>query len=268
MLMFLLFVAVSAAAAVVYVRLAGAVFWKGVLVFVGVFLLMHLLYLLVLYLSSLTVDKAKPLQKQNAVCRAGCANFIGLLCVYCGVRAHISGEEKLPADSRFLLVCNHRSMFDPLVIMDRLRKYNISFISKPSNMELPVIGRVAYAAGFLAIDRENNRNALKTILQAADYLKRGMCSMAVYPEGTRSRTGELLPFHPGCFKVAHWADVPLVISAVRGTENVKKGLFLRGTDVYLDILEVLSPEKVKAMSTSELSEYSRSLIAGHLGLSA
>lgn len=260
MLIILLFLAAALLAAYVFVRLSGAALWQGALFFLLVFLLLHVAYLLVLYLASLTVSRGKPLDKQNTICRWGCAGVIGLLCAYCGVRPHITGEDKLPTDRRFLLVCNHRSMFDPLVIMDRLRKYNISFISKPSNLRIPLVGRIAYAAGFLPIDRENNREALKTILQAADYLKRGVCSMAVYPEGTRSRSGEMLPFHPGCFKVAQRAGVPLVVSAVRGTEHVKKHILFRGTDVYLDILDVLPPERVQTMSTNELADYSRALM--------
>ncbi len=240
--------------------LAGPVFLKVLLLLAAGFLLFHVLFLLVLYLAALKVKPSVPLEKQEPLCRWGCGAIIGLLCAYCGIRPHINGREKLPTDSRFLLVCNHRSMFDPLVIMDRLRSYNISFISKPSNLKLPVIGRIAYGAGFLPIDRENNREALKTIIQAAGYLKNGLCSMAVYPEGTRSRTEELLPFHPGCFKVAQRAGVPLVISAVRGTEKVKKRLLFGQTHVYLDIIEVLPADKVKAMSTKELSDYSRELM--------
>lgn len=260
MLIIVLFALAALLCAGLYVYFCAGQIWQGILIFVGVFILLHLLYLVVLYLASLSFDRSKPLEKQNVICRGGCAGVIGMLCAYCGVRAHILNEDRLPKDRHFLLVCNHRSMFDPLLIMDRLRDYNISFISKPSNLQIPLIGRIAYGAGFLPIDRENNRAALKTILQAADYLKRGVCSMAVYPEGTRSRDGQLLPFHPGCFKVAQRAGAPLVISSVRGTENVKKGLFLKGTDVYLDIIEVLPPEKVKAMSTIELADYSRKLI--------
>lgn len=255
-----LFILGSLLLAFLALHLTGLSLWWLLPAFLAVFLLAHVVYLLVLYAASFSFDRSKPLEKQNRICRGGCAGVIGLLCSYCGVRTHIIGEEKLPREGRFLLVCNHRSMFDPLVIMDRLRAYNISFISKPSNLEIPVIGRIAYGAGFLPIDRENNRNALKTILQAADYLKRGVCSMAVYPEGTRSKNGELLPFHPGCFKVAQRAGVPLVIAAVRGTEKVKKGIILRGTDVYLDILEVVPAEQVKSMSTNELSDHSRELI--------
>ena len=99
---------------------------------------------------------------------------------------HLRGLEKLPKEGRFLFVCNHRSLFDPLMVMGYLADWNIAFISKPSNMRIPLAGDLAYAAGFLAIDRENDRAALKTILTAADYMKRDLCSIGIYPEGTRT----------------------------------------------------------------------------------
>ena len=81
--------------------------------------------------------------------------------------------------------------------------------------------------------------------------------MGIYPEGTRSKTGELLPFHAGSFKVAQKAGVPLVIACSRGTEHVMRNWLRRPTKVELSILEVLPPERVKAMSTQELAAYSR-----------
>ena len=134
---------------------------------------------------------------------------------------------------------------------------NIAFVSKPSNLPDPHGGDIAYTAGFLAIDRENDREALKTILQAADYLKRGICSMGIFPEGTRTRTGKLGDFHAGSFKIAQRAGVPLVIACVRDTEKASRRLFLRPTKVYLDILEVLPAEQVKAMSTRDLAAIAR-----------
>ena len=88
-------------------------------------------------------------------------------------------------------------------------------------------------------------------------MKRDLCSVGIYPEGTRSKTSELLPFHAGSFKTAQRANVPLAVACVRGTEKIKKRLFLRPTDVYLDILEVIPAAQVKAMSTVELSDYAR-----------
>ena len=148
--------------------------------------------------------------------------------------------------------------------MTELRDYDIAFISKPSNMKYPLSGHLAYASGCLAIDRENDRNALKTILTAADYMKCGICSVGVYPEGTRSKTEELLPFHAGCFKAAQKAKVPIVVAAVRGTEKAKHFRLFSTTGVYLDILEVLPAETVCSMRTDALSEHIRAMIQADL----
>ena len=147
-----------------------------------------------------------------------------------------------------------------MVAMDKLRDSNISFISKPENMAIPVVGKVLYGAGFLAIDRENDRNALKTILTAADYLKRDLCSIGIYPEGTRSKTGELLPFHAGSFKIAQRAKVPVVVACVRGSEKSQVVNPFRPNKVRLEILDVIPAETVSASRTDALAEQARELI--------
>ena len=237
--------------------------WRWALalpVFVLAFLLMHLLYALFWWLLSLPVDRSKPIEKQNLRSRAGCRGFGRFMCLYAGIRPRFKGLDKLPEDRTFLYISNHRSLFDPILVMGYLDKYNITFISKPSNMAIPLAGDVAYNAGYLAIDRENDRAALKTILTAADYMKRGVCSIGIYPEGTRSRNGQLLPFHHGSFKAAQRAGVPVAVVCTRGTERVMKRLFLRPTVVELEVLELIPAERVKAMSTAALAEYCRAKI--------
>lgn len=263
-MLILAFLLVAVGAAVIYVRCCGFVVWKTALLFAGCFLALNLFYLVVAWVASWFISPSKPLARQSGLCRGACVYASYIVTGYCWVRIHIRGAEKLPEAGRFLLVSNHRSMFDPIVLTRALHHLNVSFVSKPSNLQMPVLGRIGYGAGCLAIDRENDRKALTTILTAADYLKRDLCSMAIYPEGTRSKTGQLLPFHPGSFKIAQKANAPLIISSVSGTEKVGKNVLRRPTDVYLDILEVIPAEKVKAMSTRELAEYSSRLIAENL----
>lgn len=258
--MILLFLLLSLAAVIIYVHFAGFVMWKTLLLFAGCFIALNVLFLLFWAVVAIFVSTAKPITKQSGICRLGCISVSSVMCGYAWVRTHIHGMDKLPTGERFLFVCNHRSIFDPLVVMSKLRDYNISFISKPSNMRIPIVGRVSYGAGFLPIDRENNRNALKTILTAADYLEKDICSVGIYPEGTRSKTPSLLPFHPGSFKIAQKAGVPLVIASISGSEKIKRNLFLRPTNVDLNILEVVPADKVKETSTNELADYSRGLI--------
>ena len=263
-MLILAFLAAAVIAAVIYVKAAGTVMWKGVLVFAAIFVALNLVYLLFAVIISLFVNNTKPLVKQNHLCRSACVGLTGLILGYSHVRTHITGLDKLPSAERFLFISNHLSGYDPLIVLNRLKNYNIAFVSKPSNMALPFVGRIAYGAGCLPIDRENDRNALKSILQAADYIKRGVCSIGIYPEGTRSREGVLLPFHAGSFKIAQKANAPLAVACIRGSESVKDNAPCRATDVYLDILELIPAERVKEMSTRELADYSHELIERHL----
>lgn len=263
-MLLLIFFLLSLAAACLCTWLAGFALWQGALLLVGCFLALNLLYVLFWVLVAQTVNIRKPLEKQRKLCRIGCASISGWLCSLFRVRIAFTGGERIPEEGRFVLVSNHRSGFDPLVKTYTLRRWNVSFISKPQNMNLPCIGKLAYGAGFLPIDRENDRKALKTILQAADYLKRGLCSIAIYPEGTRSKTEEMLPFHAGSFKVAQKAGVPLVIASICGTEHVLRNFPWKRTPVKLSILETLPAEQVKSMGTHELADYSRERIEAFL----
>ena len=88
--------------------------------------------------------------------------------------------------------------------------------------------------------------------------------MFIYPEGTRSKGCELLPFHGGSFKLAQKAGVGIAVAATDGTEKVKGNLVFRKTKVTFDVLEFIPAEKVKEAKTAELAEYSRELIAQRL----
>lgn len=236
----------------------------ALLISAGVFLLLHVLYFILIWLAACTVDLDKPLKKQNAFCRYGTGFFSGIINFFAGIRPVINGMDKLPTERRFLYVSNHRSIFDPLIVMDRLRAYNISFISKPENMKLPFVGRIAYADGFLPIDRENDRNAMRTILTAADYLKRDICSIGVYPEGTRSKSEQMLPFHAGSLKIAQKAKAPIVVASVHGTEKLRSFRLFSGVGITLNILEVIPAETVCALRTTELTEHIRAVIQADL----
>ena len=228
------------------------------------FLLLHVLYVLFFGLVSCSISMDKPLEKQNPLCRFACYATASLLCFYGGVRPVVTGLEKLPKDGRFLFVSNHCSIFDPMIVMDRLRDCNISFISKPENMAIPIAGKTLYGAGFLAIDRENDRNALKTILTAADYLKRDLCSIGIYPEGTRSKTGQLLPFHAGSFKIAQRAKVPVVVACMRGSEKAQVVNPISSNRIWLDILDVIPAETVASHRTDTLAQQVRDMIQNRL----
>ena len=206
-----------------------------------------------LLISSLFVNPKRDYQKNSKYFRWLLHTATTAALKLLGVRIHVSGMEKVPQNTRFLLVSNHRSNFDPIVTWHVLRKYDLAFVSKPENFKIPMFGRIIRKCCFLPIDRVDSRNAIVTINKAADLIKADTVSMGIYPEGTRSREENMLPFHNGVFKIAKKADVPVVVITVTGTDNIHKRLF-RGTDVRLNVVDVIPAKKVAVMKTAELGE--------------
>lgn len=213
--------------------------------------------LLLLVLSvgvlALFVDRSKPQPAPSRLYGAFAVHVMGVLKTLFRIRVHVRGLERLP-EGRWLLVGNHRSAFDPIVTGWVLRKRGLVFISKTENMNIPAVGEVLHKAGFLSIDRENDRAALRTILAAAELLKSDRACVGVYPEGTRNRGEGLLPFRNGVFKIAQKADVPVVCAAIRGTEQVLKRFPWRSTDVTLDFCGVMDAGTVRQSKTQEIGE--------------
>lgn len=235
-------------------------YWVPVVLLFVFFLIALILFLLVAYLSTLHINVNEVKERPNPFGVFICEEFAAFLLYISGIRVVLTGLEKVPADRRFLLVSNHRSNLDPIVIMDKMRSYNIAFISKISNLKIPAIGKLIHEWCFMSIDRENARNAIKTIQQASNYIKNDIVSIGIYPEGTRSKSQQMGEFHAGSFKIAQKAGCPLVISVIRGTETVKYH-FWSVSKVYVDILEVIEVDQVKSMKSVELADYSKKVMA-------
>lgn len=262
MLFICAFIVIALAAALIFFLRTGML-WQSLAVALAVYVGIHALIIAFYAIVGLFIDPSKPITKQNNLCRVGAWAVGQIACFYAGARVSLHGKEKLPESGRFVMVSNHRSGIDPLAAMGSMGKYNVSFITKPSNLKLPVLGRAAYGAGFLPIDRENDRNALRTILQAANYIKQDICSMAIYPEGTRNRGKGLLPFHAGSFKLPQRAGVPLVIMATTGTSRGARH-WLLGRNVELTVLETLNADRVSAMTANQLRDYAVEVIGSFL----
>jgi len=171
------------------------------------------------------------------------------------IRVHLSGKEQLPEDKRFLLVSNHRSNYDPIVSWYALKDSHLAFVSKEGNFRIPIFGRIIRRCCFMSIDRENPKKAMKTINHAARLLERGEVSVGVYPEGTRSKSGELLPFHNGVLKIAQKSHAPVVVMSVSGTDRIARNIAsLRASDVYLDIIDVIPEECVAEQRSNVLGD--------------
>ena len=236
-----------------------------VLYILGGILAVVLLYILFLVVCSLFVNPKKEYDKHSKFYRALLNGATAIAIKIMRIRLHISGIEKVPADTnKLLFVSNHRSNFDPILTWHILKRWQPAFVSKASNFKIPVFGRFIRKCCFMAIDRENPRNAIKTINKAAELLKKGEVSIGIYPEGTRSKTCELLPFHNGVFKIAQKADADIVVLTVSGTEKIHRNYPFHHTDVCINILNVLSAEKVKTTKTEPLGAEIRDIMESNL----
>lgn len=176
------------------------------------------------------------------------------------IRLHVTGREKLPRDKRILYVGNHVSNYDPIVTWHAFPEAKLSFISKASNFKLPWFGRFIRRCCFMDIDRENPRNAIVTINRAAELLKRQEVSIGVYPEGTRSKSAELLPFHNGVFKIAQKANVDIAVVSLTGTEKIHCNYPFRRTDVFVDVLDVIPAEQIRGVKTEMIGSRVEALL--------
>ena len=226
------------------------------------------LYALGFVLLSLFVDKSKPQAKPNRFYLAVFVETIALYFRLARIEIRVRGKEKVPANGNFLLVSNHLSDHDFMSMLVTLRGRSIPFVSKPENFDKPIIGRMLHKSGFLAINRQEARQALLTIREVANRLKSMPISYGVFPEGTRNRESntELLPFHEGVFLMAKKAGVPIVVVRVTGTDRVKKRAPWRKTRVYVDFVDVIGAETVKSERSHELSELARERMEAAEGL--
>ena len=116
------------------------------------------------------------------------------------------------------------------------------------------------------INRSNDREALKTILQCIRMIKNDEASIAVFPEGYIRNDDLMHPFRSGVFKIAQKANVPIVVCTLHGTHKVLKNLTrLKGTEVRFHLVKVLYPEEFEGKTATEIGNMAYELMAQDLG---
>ncbi|OGU16221.1 MAG: acyl-phosphate glycerol 3-phosphate acyltransferase [Geobacteraceae bacterium GWC2_53_11] len=133
------------------------------------------------------------------------------------VRVSISGAEHLP-DGPVIFMSNHQSNFDILSLLAAL-PCQIHWIAKKELFEIPVFGPSMRRGGYIPLDRGDGRKALQSMDEAAATIHRGK-SVVLFPEGTRTPDGNLLPFKRGGFILARKADVPVIPVTINGSGKI------------------------------------------------
>ncbi len=140
-----------------------------------------------------------------------------------GVRVKIIGRERLDPKQCYLFMSNHVSNLDPPILVPNLPGRTTVLVKKEL-FKVPVLGRAMRMASLVPVDRSNREAALASLKLAAEVLRRENIHMAIYPEGTRSPDGRLLPFKKGPFYLALETGFPIVPVTIFGTrEMMPKG---------------------------------------------
>jgi 1-acyl-sn-glycerol-3-phosphate acyltransferase len=135
-------------------------------------------------------------------------------CALAGIKYRVGGPQPVPLDRAAVYCANHQSNIDPPVLFHVLHP-QMHILYKAEINQIPVLARAFRFGGFIPIDRRNKEAALRSIDAGAASIRAGN-SFLIFPEGTRSRTDELLTFKKGGFIMAMKAGAPIVPVAIRG----------------------------------------------------
>jgi len=157
-------------------------------------------------------------------------------------RIHISGVENVNPNQVYVVVSNHQSLADIPVISHL--KLDTKWLAKAELFRLPLLGWMLRMAGDVPVERSDRRQGAQAMLLCARYLRQ-RCSVVLFPEGTRSPDGEVLPFREGPFRLAIREQVPVLPLVVEGSRAAlprNSWIFGGALDIHLRILEAVSVE--------------------------
>ena len=175
------------------------------------------------------------------------------------VRVKASGLNNI-LDEPAIYAANHASQLDIPIMCTRVNR-PMFFIAKIELKKVPILSQYIKVVGMILVDRKNRERAMAIMRTAIQDIQGGK-SIAAFPEGTRTKTGELLPFKKGIFTIAKEGRIPIVPIAIVGSAKAlaSGSFFIRPATVELRILPALNSDEFFNMSIEEMANHTRSLI--------
>jgi 1-acyl-sn-glycerol-3-phosphate acyltransferase len=191
--------------------------------------------------------------------------WIAIMVFVSGVKVDRRGLEKLDRSQTYIFMSNHISALDIPIIQASL-PLRTAFMAKRELFFIPFFGWGMAVSGHISVNRQNPVKARRSMERAATTLKTGRNSLIVFPEGTRSRTGELGPFKLGVFSIAIEAGVPIVPIALQGTHEIlpRGSYYIKPLPVRLSVGVPVSTSGFDRKNKAILAKLIRDRIEGML----
>ena len=238
-------------------------YWIPIIGFPIFYVLCYGLTLLPLFFIAKKIDIDKEVTKKS---RIACflVRQIDFLTVQLSLaNVKYTGLKKIDQKKEYMMIYNHMSNFDPMLIMAKIKR--LVCITKYGNKKIPVVGGFIHKAGYITVNRENDTEGIKAINKAIDVINNHEASICVSPEGTRSKSGELLPFHPGTFNIAKRTGAPIACFGIKNTNMIHKNFPKKPTKVNCDVIYIMTKDEYSDLSTSEIAHRLHTIYEEYLG---
>lgn len=172
----------------------------------------------------------------------------------------ITGLENIDKTKSYVIVINHNAMTDILALY--FLPLNFRWVSKREVFKIPYIGQLLSLHGDIAIDRSRGADSMRKVTEKGKmWISRGV-SIAMFPEGTRSKSGEIARFKQGAFALAKDAGVEILPVVMHGTRTVLKKNYLVNwrNSLTVSVLPPISVKEVKSLEMSELIDKTRTMM--------
>ena len=227
-----------------------------------------ILFFIVLFFLTIWEPLKKERTKQSKYYRKVLLFYNYFLFDLFNMKIEYSGLEKLKRGEKYMIISNHRSNLDSLLIDTYLKEFGLVFVAKKSLFKIPFVRRIIHGCNYIYLDRGDIKQECRAIKKGINILNdsNDPCSVGVFPEGTRTINKDytLGEFKPGCFNLAKKTKCKIVLSCTRYTDLVNKGLLFKRHKVFYDIIGIIDYEEYKDMNTIELSKLCHDKIEEYL----
>jgi 1-acyl-sn-glycerol-3-phosphate acyltransferase len=193
------------------------------------------------------------------------APFWGKLIIWVTLsRVELSGLQHIDKKQSYIIVCNHQSIYDMLTIYGYL-PLEFKWVMKKELLKMPFVGMACKALGHVFVDRGNSEQSSQTLKDASDKISDGV-SAFFFPEGTRSRSGELKVFKKGAYRMAKELKLPILPMTITDANKVMpaNSLIICPYKIKLSIHPAIKSDEVEKLSINQLIDISKSKIASRL----